>query len=231
MSDAGSALRDGADALGVPLSAEQSARLQAYLALLTRWNAVHNLTAVRDTEAMRTLHLLDCLAAVAALRRRGVTVGRVLDLGSGAGLPGLILAAMQPELEVTCVDAVAKKVAFIRQAAVVMGLGKVQGLHARLDGARAHPALGKFDLITARALATLAELCRWTRPHLAPGGCWMAMKGRHPHEELSALPAGFAVFHVEPLTVPGLDAERCLIWMRPEPEPAPQAITSGLPAG
>lgn len=199
-------------ALGLTASDGQVAAMAGYLGLLERWNRAHNLTAVRDTRAMLTLHLADCSAAVAALQRHacGKTARRILDVGSGGGLPGLLLALFRPESTVVCVDAVGKKAAFVRQAAGQLGLGNVEAHHGRVEALRVEP----FDLITARAFATLADLVRLTRGLLSETGCWMAMKGQPPQAEIAALPAAVTVFHVEPLVVPGLDAQRCLVWMR-----------------
>lgn len=203
-------LADITRALGLEVSPRQAEQLQQYLALLQRWNATYNLTAVRDPAAMLHQHLADCLAVVPAVQRL-CDVRRVLDVGSGGGLPGAVLAVMFPALTVVCVDTVGKKAAFVRQVAATLGLPKLQSVHARVEALQA-PA---FDLVTSRAFATLADFTRLTRPHLAPGGCWMAMKGRAPTDEVAALPSDIDVFHVEPLSVPGLDAQRCLVWMRP----------------
>jgi 16S rRNA (guanine527-N7)-methyltransferase len=188
----------------------QMAALAQYLALLQRWNAIHNLTAIREPAAMLTQHLADCLAVIAPLRRH-LTQGRLLDVGSGGGLPGIVIAVMQPAVEVVCVDAVGKKAAFVRQAAGVLGLRNLRAVHARVEGLREAP----FDVITSRAFASLADFVTLTRRHLGPAGVWLAMKGRAPSEEIAELPADTEVFHVEPLHVPGLDAQRCLVWMRP----------------
>jgi 16S rRNA (guanine527-N7)-methyltransferase len=198
------------DALGLAPSARQLQALADYLALLQRWNQTYNLTAVRDPAAMLSHHLADCLAVLAPLSAQ-LSQGRVLDVGSGGGLPGVVLAIMRPELDVTCVDTVGKKAAFIRQVAGQLALPNLHAEHARVEQLRLSP----FDLITSRAFASLADFVSLSRPLLAPHGVWMAMKGKHPSDELAALPAAVAVFHVEPLAVPGLDAERCLVWMRP----------------
>jgi 16S rRNA (guanine527-N7)-methyltransferase len=187
-------------------------RLERYLELLVKWNAAYNLTAVRDPALMRTQHLADCLAVVEPLRRqlgRGKPA-RVLDVGSGGGLPGVVLAMAEPAWEVTCVDAVGKKAAFVRQVAGDLALPNLHAVHARVETLDAPP----FNLITARAFASLADFTRLTRALLAPGGLWMAMKGKRPEDELVELPPDVMVFHVEPLNVPGLPAERCLVWMR-----------------
>ena len=135
----------------------------------------------------------------------------LLDVGSGAGLPGVTLAIAFPELQVSCVDAVAKKATFIRQVAAELGLSRLKALHGRVE--QLH--ISKADVITSRAFASLADMVSLTRPHLAEGGVWMAMKGHIPQEEIQALPADVEVFHVEPLQVPGLPAQRCLVWLRP----------------
>jgi 16S rRNA (guanine527-N7)-methyltransferase len=207
------ALMAAASALGLQLADAQAARLLHYLALLGRWNATYNLTAVRDPAAMLTQHLADCLAVVNPLRHQGVG-GRLLDVGSGGGLPGVVLALLMPELEnVTCIDPVGKKAAFVRQAAGALALPQLHAVHGKVEDLRG----AGFDLVTARAFASLDDFTRLSRRALAPGACWMAMKGRVPQQEIDALPASVEVFHVEPLHVPGLDAARCLVWMRPAP--------------
>jgi 16S rRNA (guanine527-N7)-methyltransferase len=161
---------------------------------------------------MLTQHLVDCLAAVPALARHaGARRLNLLDAGSGGGVPGLVFAVMLPQLQVTCADAVAKKAAFVRQAAATLGVGNVRAVHARVE---ALPA-ATYDLVVARAFSSLAGLVRLTRRQLAAGGTWIAMKGKRPADEIGALPADVTVFHVEPLTVPGLRAERCLVYLRP----------------
>lgn len=198
------------DAVGVAAKPKQLARLAQYLDLLVRWNATYNLTAVRDPAAMLTQHLADCLAVLPAVLRHGVP-GRVLDAGSGGGLPGVVLAIFLPQAEVSCVDAVAKKAAFIRQVAGILSLDNLHAMHARIEGLKADP----FDLVTSRAFASLSDFTALTSRQLAPGGVWMAMKGRAPDDEIAALPHEVDVFHVEQLQVPGLNAQRCLVWMRP----------------
>ena len=212
MSDARATLSAGAAQLGLHLDEGQTGQLLDYLALIGKWNRVYNLTAVRDPQDMVTHHLLDSLSAVAPLQRH--THGqpaRVLDVGSGGGLPGIVLAICRPELDVSCVDTVAKKAAFIQQVAASLRLPNLHGIHARVETLR-----GPFDVICCRAFASLPDFVNGSRPALAPQGVWMAMKGKHPQAEIDALPCDVRVFHVEPLTVPGLDAERCMVWMRPQ---------------
>ena len=209
------ALRQGAQALGLVLSEGQITQLLDFLALLQKWNKVYNLTAVRDPQEMLTHHLLDSLAAVAPLRRHLAALpagqgARLLDVGSGGGLPGVVFAICCPEVDVSCVDTVAKKAAFIQQAAAALKLPNLHGIHARVE-----TLAGPFDVVSCRAFAALADFTAWSRQALAPHAVWLAMKGRHPSDEIAALPATVQVFHVEPLTVPGLDAERCIVWMRP----------------
>ncbi len=193
-------LQAGADALALGLSDAQVGLLMDFLALLQKWNKVYNLTAVRDPQEMMTHHLLDSLAAV-----------KLLDVGSGGGLPGVVFAICCPDVDVSCVDTVGKKAAFIQQAAVALKLRNLHGVHARVE-----TLTTPFDLISCRAFASLPDFVSWSRSALAaPHGVWLAMKGKHPEDEIAALPADVAVFHVEQLTVPGLDAERCIVWMKP----------------
>lgn len=198
--------------LQLELPGGAAGRLLAFADLLRRWNNTYNLTAVRDPGEMLVQHLFDCLAVVAPLGRELTNrPARLLDVGSGGGLPGVVLAMLLPDLEVTCVDTVGKKAAFIRQAGVELGLRNLHAEHSRVETLRVAP----FDVISSRAFASLADFTRLTRRHLAESGVWMAMKGKRPGDEITALPADIDVFHVEPLTVPELGAERCLVWMRP----------------
>jgi len=210
-------LQAGEDA-GVPLAPAQVAALLDYLALIQKWTRVYNLTAVRDPDEMLTHHLVDSLAVVAPLQRQLAVLRecgacdhapRLLDVGSGAGLPGVVIAICCPDITVHCVDTVAKKAAFIQQVAVTLKLANLRGIHARVE-ALTEP----YDLVSSRAFASLVDFTSWSEKALAEKGVWMAMKGKHPEGELSALPAGVEVFHVERLEVPSLDAERCVVWMR-----------------
>jgi 16S rRNA (guanine527-N7)-methyltransferase len=216
-SDAGQRLQAAAQAMGWVLREAARDQLLAYLVALLKWNRVYNLTSLRDPEDALTHHLIDSLSAVAPLLRRLEQVvleggAQVLDVGSGGGLPGVVLAICLPQVQVTCVDTVAKKAAFIQQVAASLRLGNLRGVHARVESLP-----GPFDVVTSRAFASLVDFTQWSRKALAADGVWMAMKGKHPAPELADLAAGapdVEVFHVEPLAVPGLDAERCLVWMR-----------------
>lgn len=206
-------LRAGLAELHVSLSDAQVQGLLDYQNLIGKWNKVYNLTAVRDPAEMLTHHLLDSLAAVAPLQKhlqgRGLSAASLLDVGSGAGLPGVVLAICCPGLAVTCVDTVGKKAAFIKHVALALGLPNLSGLHARVE-----TITQPFDVICSRAFASLADFAGWSQAALSPGGVWMALKGKHPAEELAMLPPDVAMFHVEPLAVPGLAAERCIIWLQ-----------------
>ena len=221
------ALRQGLTTLGLVLSDNQVVNLLAYLTLIQKWNKVYNLTSVRDPAEMMTHHLLDSLAVIQPLQRQltqlqdfskaGQVVApiqkpvvRLLDVGSGAGLPGVVIAICCPELRVDCVDTVGKKTAFIQQVAASLKLPNLRGIHARVES-----LTDRYGVITSRAFASLLDFTNWSVAALEGSGVWLAMKGKHPAQELAALPKTVTVFHVEQLTVPGLDAERCLIWLRP----------------
>ena len=231
-------LLQGAAQLGVALSASQQEALIAYLGLLHKWSKVYNLTAVRDPMDMVTLHLLDSLAVVPALVRhlqnnRASTPShdprptpaapadgpsatqsavQLLDVGAGAGLPGVVIAIACSHVQVTCVDAVAKKAAFVQQAAASLGLPNLRGQHQRVEHIHT-----PFDVVCSRAFASLADFVQGSAAALAPGGVWLALKGKTPDDEVAQLGQSAQVFHVEQLQVPGLDAQRCLVWMRPTP--------------
>jgi 16S rRNA (guanine527-N7)-methyltransferase len=214
-------LRTGAQALGLELSDAQVAQLLSYQDLIQKWTKVYNLTAVRDPAEMLTHHLLDSLAVVLPLQKQLTelrTSGallvdapvRLLDVGSGAGLPGAVIAICCPGVNVHCVDTVAKKAAFIQQVAVSLKLPNLRGIHARVEN-----LTETYDVVSSRAFASLLDFVTWSRKCLAEQGVWMAMKGKRPADEIAALPVGVQVFHVEPLVVPGLGAERCILWLRP----------------
>jgi len=200
----------GAEALGMALDPGQVSGLVGYLRLVERWNATYNLTSVRDPRAMVVQHVLDCLAAAAALRRRrrAPNCRRVLDVGSGAGLPGLVFAIALPESQVICIDTVGKKTAFITQAVAALALRNASVRHERVERLDDRD----FDVIASRAFAPLPAFVASTRHLLADNGEWLAMKGKRPDVEIAALTDVTA--EVEPLLVPGLDAERCIVWLR-----------------
>ncbi len=220
-------LRQGLHNLALDLNDVKIDQLLNYLDLIAKWTRVYNLTAVRDPAEMLTHHLLDSLAVIAPLRRvlatlqshsltpgdgvanAGVSRAQLLDVGSGAGLPGVVIAICCPQLGVDCVDAVSKKAAFIRQVAVTLGLSNLRGVHARVE-----TMTEKYTVISSRAFASLADFTRWSAPVIASAGVWLAMKGRCPEDEIAALPDEIKVFHVEQLRVPGLGAERCIVWLR-----------------
>ena len=215
--DARARLAQAAQTLSLDLTDDQLDQLLAYMNWLAKWNKVYNLTSLRDPAEMLSHHLIDSLTAVRPLQLHVQTLAapadaaplRLLDVGSGGGLPGVVLAICLPQLQVTCVDTVNKKAAFIQQVAVALRLPNLKGLHARVESVD-----GGFDVVTSRAFASLVDFTTWSVKALKPGAVWMAMKGKRPAEELAALGAGVEVFHVEPLVVPGLDVERCLVWMR-----------------
>ena len=200
--------------VGLTLSVEQQQQLAAYMVMLAHWNGTFNLTALRDPQDMLTHHLADCLAVLGPLNRHlaqhaDATPLRLLDVGSGGGLPGVVLAIVRPDIQVTCVDTVGKKAAFIRQVGAELHLPNLRAEHARVEQLK-----GQYHLITSRAFASLVDFVTLTRELMAPQAVWMAMKGKAPADEQAELPKDIDVFHVEPLTVPDLDAERCVVWMR-----------------
>jgi len=194
-------LEQGIDQLGLHLPADAVPRLLDYQALLQRWNATYNLTAVRDPAEMVTRHLLDSLAILPHVH--GATLA---DLGTGPGLPGIVLAIAAPGRRILLVDSNGKKVRFLREAIRSLKLDGVQALQSRVEDVQ-----GQYDCVTARAFASLADMLAWGGHLLAPGGTWLAMKGRQPDDELPGVPAGFAVRAVHDLAVPGLDAQRHLV--------------------
>lgn len=201
-------LTAGAEALQIALSAAQIERLLDYVALLAKWNAVYNLTAVREPMQMVTQHLLDTLAALPAF----AGARNVLDVGAGGGLPGMVLAIWaaeaHPELQVSLIDTVHKKTAFLTQAKAELGLNNVRIHTGRVEQL---PATEQYDVITSRAFAELADFVDWSGHLLAPGGHFIALKGVRPDAEIARVPAGWRVSAVQPLQVPGLNAERHLV--------------------
>ncbi|MGE5491003.1 MAG: 16S rRNA (guanine(527)-N(7))-methyltransferase RsmG [Actinomycetota bacterium] len=199
-------LSSGLAALGLDLPNPAPEKLLAYRDLLLKWNKTYNLTALRDPEQAISHHLLDSLAILP-----WVEAGSLLDVGSGGGLPGIPLAISRPDLQVTMVDAVQKKATFLQQAAIELALPNARALHARVE-----TLTGQYGQITSRAFSDLAEFTRLTRHLLTPGGRWLAMKGVRPEGEMATLPEGIRIDAIEPLSVPGLDAERHLIILKAE---------------
>ena len=209
-------LSEGVSELGLTLKDAKQAQLLSYMSLIQKWNKVYNLTALRSPEEILTHHLLDSLSAVAPLSREleRIQIGvldepSLLDVGSGGGLPGVVIAICCPHVKVTCVDAVSKKSAFVQQVAASLKLSNLKGVHSRVEN-----LTGPFDVVCSRAFAALPDFVSWSVTALSDAGVWMAMKGKRPTDELAALPPFASVFHVEPLQVPGLDAERCMVWMK-----------------
>lgn len=201
-------LTEGVRALQLALNERQLAQLLDYLALLAKWNAVYNLTAVREASQMVTQHLLDSLAIVPAFS----DAENVLDVGAGGGLPGMVLAIARPQMKVSLIDTVHKKTAFLTQAKAELGLANVTVHTGRVEQLQAP----QFDAITSRAFADLSDFVNWSSHLLQPNGRFIAMKGVLPKEEIARLPAGWKVNEVRPLQVPGLNAERHLIFIERE---------------
>lgn len=200
--------------LSVSLSVTQIDLLLRFVALLARWNSTYNLTSVRAPAAMLSQHVIDCLAVIQPLRRQTLTQLsplKLLDVGSGGGLPGIVIAVMCPDIQVVCVDTVGKKVAFVRQVAAELALRNLSAQQCRVEALK----IGEFDVVTSRAFASLSDFTAATLQQLTPSGVWMAMKGRVPDIEINNLRSDVNVFHVEQLEVPALEAERCLVWMAP----------------
>lgn len=196
-------LDTGIRQLGLELSAEVVEKLLAYLALLAKWNKVHNLTAVRDPEEMVTLHLLDSLSVLPH-----VPPGRLLDVGSGAGLPGIVLAICRPDLQVTTIDAVQKKASFMRQAKAELQIDNLQVVAGRVEQLKPE---APFDTVISRAFSEIALFVKLTKHLIAEDGLWLAMKGQMPQEELEAV--ALKPSNITSLTVPGLDAQRHLVFL------------------
>jgi len=200
-------LSAGVQEMGLALSEAQIDQMLAYLALLSKWNAVYNLTAIRDPQEMVKQHLLDSLSAAPAF----VDARNVLDVGAGGGLPGMMLAIAYPQTRISMIDTVSKKTAFLSQAKAELGLSNVTVFTGRVEQLE---VTEKFDVITSRAFSELCNFINWSGHLLAEGGQFIAMKGVAPAQEIERLPAGWAVTGVQPLQVPGLNAERHLVFVR-----------------
>ena len=204
------ALAEGLQSLLLELTQAQQQALLDYIALLGKWNKVYNLTAVREPEQMLSQHVLDCLAVLPPLKQVSPEALDLIDVGAGGGLPSVVFAIACPHWQITAVDTVAKKAAFIQTTAHSLRLVNLRAVHSRVEA-----LTGGFDVVTCRAYASLRDFCDSSRHLLKPNGVWMAMKAKLSAEELTDLPATVRVDKVEPLAVPGLDADRCLVWMRP----------------
>jgi len=205
------ALADGLASLDLALDAGQQEALLRYADLLVRWNRVFSLTAVRTPEEVVTRHLLDALVVLPHLHGR-----RLIDVGTGAGLPGLPLAIARPDLEVTLLDASAKRIRFVQQALIELRPGNAVVVRARVEE---HRPEAPYDTVIARAFAGLSDMLSLCRHLVAADGEFLAMKGQHPDRELSDLPSGWRVVATVPLEVPGLDAARHLVRCVPEAAP------------
>ena len=210
-------LEGAARKLGIELSAEQSSALIRYLEQLQKWNKTYNLTALRDTDKMLVQHLFDSMAVISPLKLHLETMGAIakgqqlIDVGSGGGLPGVVMAILMPDHHVHCVDAVDKKMAFVRQVSKNLKCPNLHAHHARIE----EMPLFNAAIVISRAFASLNDFATWAGRHVARNGTLVAMKGRIPEDEIQNLHENTAwkVTAIEPLYVPELDAQRCLIWM------------------
>lgn len=211
----GQRLEAAAHALGLDINPDQRDALLNYLEQLQRWNRTYNLTAMRDPEQMLVQHLFDSLAVLPSLinvlYKKTVKSARVVDVGSGAGLPGAVMAIMQPDWSVHCVDAVEKKMAFVRQISGALRLPNLHAVHQRVETL----APCRADIVVSRAFASLADFASLAGRHVAKDGYLLAMKGREPVEEIDVLHSqtDWRVSRIQPLSVPELNAQRCLVWM------------------
>jgi 16S rRNA (guanine527-N7)-methyltransferase len=208
-------LEAAARALHMEISAQQRDALLNYLDQLQRWNRTYNLTAMRDPEQMLVQHVFDSLAVLPPLLnildKNTVSSTTIVDVGSGAGLPGAVLAIMQPSWSVHCVDAVEKKMAFVRQVSGALRLPNLQAVHQRVETLAPYHA----NIVLSRAFASLLDFANLAGRHVAKNGYLLAMKGREPSEEIDALQSQseWRVSRIQPLSVPELNAQRCLVWM------------------
>ena len=221
-------LSHGIESLSLNMAEPQQRQLLSYMALIQKWNKVYNLTALRQAQEILTHHLLDSLSAVSPLlghiaKTKGdANAGiELLDVGSGGGLPGVVIAICCPNIRVTCVDTVSKKAAFVQQVAASLRLSNLRGVHARVES-----LTGPYDVVCSRAFASLPDFVSWSAAALSDGGVWMAMKGKLPEAEMAGLPSFAEVFHVEQLQVPGLEADRCMVWMKKPTTLSTQASSS-----
>lgn len=199
-------LDEGIAAMALDVSPAQREQLLDYLGLMFKWNAVYNLTSLRDPMQMVTHHVLDSLAAVPAF----AGARNVLDVGAGGGLPGVVLAIVRPDMQVAMIDTVHKKTAFLTQVKAQLGLANVTVYTMRVEQLEVSD---KFDVITSRAFADLSDFVNWSGHVLADGGRFIALKGVAPQDEQERVPAAWKVTQVQPLQVPRLGAERHLVYI------------------
>lgn len=203
MSEYENALLNGAKQLGLELTESQCEQLLAYHALMIKWNKAYNLTAIRDPREMISRHIVDSLAILPFIKGQ-----RIIDVGTGAGLPGVVLAIMFPEKELVLLDSNGKKTRFLVQVKAQLGLDNMQVENCRVESYE--PGQG-FDIVTSRAFASLQDMLTWTGQLVSRDGCFLAMKGLNPLDEIEAMPAGFEVTATHQLDVPGSDGERHLL--------------------
>lgn len=206
------ALKSGVGQLGLSLNQSQFDGLMEYLALLVKWNRAYNLTAVRDPGDMLVRHLLDSLAVVPHLLPHIEAGERILDVGTGPGLPGMILAILYPEADISLLDSNGKKTRFLFQVKSSLNLSRVSIINERVEAY--HPAAA-YDIITSRAFASLQDMTHWCQHLLAPGGSFKAMKGVYPEAEIAAISTDYQLIDGHRLQVPGLSEERFLISLQP----------------
>lgn len=213
--------------LGLDLSQSQAEMLCRYIELMLRWNKTYNLTAIRDPQKMLVQHLYDSLSVVAPLvRYAGAKPLSIMDVGSGGGLPGVVLAIVRPDWTVLCVDAVEKKTAFIRQVAGTLKLENLSSRHARIESLPAQ----QCDVVISRAFASLVDFTSWSGHHVREGGYMIAMKGKVPDDEINALDTvgDWKLERIETLRVPELEGERCLLWLHASPGSVSAEAVSGV---
>lgn len=209
-------LEEGANTLGLPLDAGRREKLLGYMDLLKKWNKTYNLTALKTDEQILVHHILDSLSIINPLRERFSEQQplRLLDVGSGGGLPGVILAIMNPQWSVTCVDAVEKKTTFVIQVAGILKLPNLKSKHTRIEQYVTEP----FDIVISRAFASLADFANLSGSQVASTGSLVAMKGHYLEQEVAELHAqsDWQIEQYLPIHVPQMDAERCLIYLKRE---------------
>ncbi len=191
--------------MGAALSDDTIQRLVSYLAMLEKWNKAYNLTAIRDVEQMISLHLLDSLATLPYILGE-----KIIDVGTGPGLPGMVLAICYPDKAFTLLDSNGKKTRFLTQVKMELGMANVTVANERVEK---HPHQGEYDHVISRAFASLQDMINWTLPLPKQSGNFLAMKGVYPHEEIAALPKEVEVLSIDPLSVPSVQAERHMVVM------------------